>query len=161
MNSQYVVVLEQGTVFPQRELLISEAWGEVPVSYFQDQEISSECTFLDLKVNKWEINSQWSSQQDSEPWIRIEILKGKMLEDFLQNKERLLPVDDLPETLLVFELDDAGTELDDMLLLRLVSVFHNGSKIYRWCDGFQEVSEDAFASMLTKHVIRERLIKCK
>lgn len=161
MSSKYAVILKQGSILPKRDFLISEAWGKVPVSYFQDQESLNDCTFIYLKINKWEINSQWSSQQDSEPWIRINILKGKTLKEYVQNEEHLLPIGATSETILVFELDDTENDLDEILLLRLVSVFGNNSKIYRWCDGFQEMGEDDLTSTLTKQDIHKRLIKCK
>lgn len=160
MSNRYAVVLGPGSILPDRELLISQAWGNVPVSYVQDHEDLNECSFLDLKINKWEVNSQWSSTQDSESWIRIEILKGKVLEEYLQNEGCPLSVEVARETLVVFELDEGGIAVDDMLLLRLVSVFYGRFRVYRWSDRIEEVSANTFASLPARHRVRERLIKC-
>ncbi|WP_053162415.1 hypothetical protein [Pseudomonas brassicacearum] len=161
MGSKYAVVLGQDTVLPERDSLISQAWGDVPVSYVQDQEIFSECSFLDLKINKWEVNTQWSSRQGSEPWIRIEILKEKALEEYLQDEGHSLPVEVSRDVLVVFELDEGGVALDEMLLLHLVSVFYKSCKVYKWCDDFQEVNEETFTTLPATHIIQERLLRCE
>ena len=161
MSNRYAVVLGAGSILPDRGFLIGQAWGDVPVSYVQDHEVFNECSFLDLKINKWEINSQWSSKQESEPWIRIEILKGQVLEEYLRNKGCPLSVEVARETLIIFEMDEGGAAVDDMLLLRLVSVFYGRFRVYRWSDRIEEVSENIISSLPALHTVRERLNKCE
>ncbi|WP_092418662.1 hypothetical protein [Pseudomonas sp. NFPP07] len=161
MSSRYAVVLGPGSILPDRGFLISQAWGDVPVSYVQDHEIFNECRFLDLKINKWELNSRWSNKQDSEPWIRIEILKGQVLEEYLQNEGCPLSVEVARETLMIFDLDEGGSAVDDMLLLRLVSVFYDRFRVYKWSDRIEEMSANSIASLPARDTIRERLVKCE
>lgn len=161
MRARYVAVIGAGVVLPERELLISLAWGAAPVSCFQDRESLDDCSFLDLKVNKWEVNADWSRGQYEEPFIRIEILRGAALAEYMHNEVPSLPVSDIGEAVLVFELDEGGSKLDEVLLLRLVSVFFEGNKLYRWCDGFREISEEEVASLPTRQSLLERLVACE
>lgn len=161
MSSRYAVVLEAGSILPDRESLISQAWGDVPVSYVQDHEIFNECSFLDLKVNKWELNSQWSSKQQSEVWIRIEILKGQVLEEYLKNEGCPVPVEAACETLIVFELDEGNSAVDNMLLLRLISVFYERFRVYKWSDRIEEMNANIIASLPGRNTVRDQLIKCE
>lgn len=158
MSNRYAVILESGSVLPERELLVSEAWGSVPVSYVQDQEIFNECSFLDLKVNKWEINSQWSSKQDLEPLIRIEKLTDEGLEEFLQQDGCRWSLDMAGKKLIIIEMDEGGGAVDDMLLMRLLSVFHARFKVYSCSDSIEELSD---ASFPTQQSVRDRLINCE
>ncbi|WP_339494669.1 hypothetical protein [Pseudomonas sp. RA_105y_Pfl2_P56] len=161
MTNRYAVVVESGSDLPDREVLVSRAWGDVPVSYIQDQEAFNDCSFLDLKVNKWELNREWSAKQDSELWIRIEKLKGSALDDFLHRDGSLWPVDLAEKTLMIIELDEGGSALDHCLLLRLVSVFMEQFKVYRWSDGIVEVSDEIVASLPAQQAVLERLIGCE
>jgi hypothetical protein len=161
MNSRYAVVLESGSALPGRETVVSQAWGDVPVSYVQDHEVFNECSFLDLKVNKWELNSEWSGKQVSEPWIRIEKHQGAALDDFLRNDGSLWPVDMTGKTLITIELDEGGSALDYCLLLRLVAVFLGQFKVYRWSDSIEEVSEKSIAFLPPQQRVLERLINCE
>jgi hypothetical protein len=161
MSNRYVVVLESGSSLPEREFLVSQAWGSVPVSYVQDEEAFNECSFLDLKVNKWEVNSEWSNKQDSEPWIRIEKFKGDALEELLQKEGCRWASEMAGKTLMVIELDDGGTKLDYFLLLRLVSVFYGQFKVYRWSDSIEELSGKTIESLPAQHTVREWLIRCE
>ena len=159
MNHRYAVVLDAGSVLPDRASLVSLAWGDVPVSHVQDHELINECSFLDLKVNKWEIDSRWSSKQESEPWIRIEVFKGQALEEYLLSEGFPLPLDAASETLIIFGLDEGGTSVDDMLLLRLVSVFCGRFSVYRLSDHVEKMSENTMASLPAVHTVREQLDK--
>lgn len=161
MSMKCAVVLQRGADLPERGALISRAWGDVPTSYFQDEEDLNVCSFLDLKINKWEINIEWSRKQIEEPWIRIELLKGRALAEYLRNEACPPPVNANEEILLLFELDDGGSELDEMLLIRLVSVFFGVGKLYHWCDGFREISESAIAALPPPEAVRKRLLTCK
>jgi hypothetical protein len=161
LDNRYAVVVESGSDLPDREILVSRAWGDVPVSYFQDQESFNDCSFLDLKVNKWELNKEWSAQHDSELWIRIEKLKGVALDDFLRRDGSLWPVDMAEKTLMIIELDEGGSALDHCLLLRLVSVFLGQFRVYRWSDGIEEVSEEIAVSLPAQQDVLERLIRCE
>ncbi|MHA3735421.1 hypothetical protein ACXR0M_07055 [Pseudomonas sp. Eth.TT006] len=150
MANRFAVVVESGSDLPDRDILVSRAWGDVPVSYIQDQEAFNDCSFLDLKVNKWELNREWGDKQDSECWIRIEKFKGATLEDFLREDGAFWPVDMSGKTLMIIELDEGGSELDQCLLLRLVSVFLGQFKVYRWSDAVEEVTEETVASVPTQ-----------
>lgn len=161
MNSKCAVVLGVGSVLPERDCLIRKAWGNVPVSYFQDEEDLNACSFLDLKINKWEINGEWSCRQFEEPWIRIEVLRGQVLVEHLRAETWSPPMNSAEETLIIFKLDEGGSELDEVLLLRLVSVFFGDGKLYRWCDGFQEIGEGAIAALPTLQALQERMLKCE
>lgn len=147
-------------VLPERDALVAQAWGDVPVSYFQDAGRLSACSFLDIKVNKWELNSEWSREQGGEPFIRIELLREDSREDMSRVESFSPPMDGKREALIVFELDDGGNEVDEVLLLRLVSFFAGGSRIYRWSDGFHEVTESIFASLPTREIVHEWLQMC-
>lgn len=160
MSRKFAVVLGAGTSLPERDHWVRQAWGSVPVSFVQDDEFLNSCSFLDMKVNKWEVNPQWSSKQEVEPWIRIEITKRPKLEQCLQNEAFPLSADAACETLLLFELDEDGCELDDLMLRRLVSVFLGRGKVYEWCDGFQEVREGDVAFLPTQPTVHELLLKC-
>ena len=161
MSNRYAVVLEPGAHLPERDALVSQAWGSVPVSYFQDREVFSDCSFLDLKVNKWEVNREWSSKQSSEPWIRIEKFKGQSLDEFLRKEGAVLPVDMAGITLMIIEMDEGGIALDYCLLLRLVSGFLDQFKVYRWSGSLEEVFQNTIVSLPDRHGILEQLIKCE
>ncbi|WP_175654038.1 hypothetical protein [Pseudomonas sp. Marseille-P9899] len=160
MSDKYAVVLEPGLVLPERGLMVSQAWGDLPVSYFQDQEVFNDCSFLDLKVNKWECNSLWGSKQEVEPWVRIEIFRGPALSEYLQNEGSFLFEEFSGGALIVLELDEDGSEIDEVLLLRLVSVFLGRFKVYKWSESIREISVDMIASIPAKYTVRERLFKC-
>lgn len=161
MGTKFIVVLKGGVKLPERKFLIDQAWGDFPVSYFQDDESLGECNFLDIKVNKWEINSEWSVLQGDAPWIRVEMLRGASLEEYLNDQGVFPLINGCGELLLVFELDDGGNELDEILLLRLVMVFWGGGVIYRWDDGFHVVDESVLASLPGLGVVRSRLLRCE
>ncbi|WP_057434797.1 hypothetical protein [Pseudomonas syringae group genomosp. 3] len=160
MTDKYAVALDSGVVLPERENLIRQAWGDVPVSHFQDEDVLNDCSFLDLKINKWEVNKQWSVQQESEPWIRMEILRGQALEEYLRNDGEALRNNTQHEALVVIEMDEGGMEIDDFLLMRFISVFNESFKVYRFCDGFQEVNKEVLASIPARNTIMERLVGC-
>ena len=159
MGDKYVVLFYLESILPERDVLVDQAWGVVPVSYVQDEESFNNCSFLDLKVNKWEVNSGWSGRQSSEPWVRIEVLKGQVLKDFLQNESFSLSVDVERNALIVIEMDEGGGALDDLLLMRLVSVFWGHFKVYRWSNGIEEVSESVIASLPARQTIVNLLRK--
>ncbi|RFD26913.1 hypothetical protein CER19_20020 [Pseudomonas sp. GL93] len=161
MNIRYAVVLEAGSILPDRDFLISQAWGDVPVSYVQDHEVFNECSYLDLKINKWEVNREWSNRPDSDAWIRIEILRAQNLEEYLRSDECSLPIDTECDALLTFELDEGGGVMDEMLLLRLLSVFYGQFKVYRCSDFIEEVSADTIASLPERSAILDKLTRCE
>ncbi|AZC51881.1 hypothetical protein C4K35_4306 [Pseudomonas chlororaphis subsp. piscium] len=51
--------------------------------------------------------------------------------------------------------------MDDMLLLRLVSVFYDRFRVYKWSDRIEEMSANTIASLPSRDTVRERLIKCE
>jgi hypothetical protein len=160
MSDKYVVVLDAGTDLPERDYLISNAWGDAPVSYVQDEVAFNECSFLDLKVNKWEVNNEWSKQQVSEPWIRIEKVEGEVLNDFLLNEGSAWPKENVPEKIITIELDEGGSEVDEILLQRLIAVFFGRFKVYRCSDRIEEVSQGTIDTIPTLDAIHERIRRC-
>lgn len=158
MNIKYIVVIESESSLPDRRFLVGQAWGDLPISYFQDGEVFGEGAFLDLKVNKWEINSKWSAKQDNEPWIRIEVLQGRTAEEFINNTMCPLP-EVLNKKLIVMELDEGGGAIDEMLLQRLVAVFCEAFRVFRWGGCLEELNERSIASLPTLHFVREQLFK--
>ncbi|MFL6956882.1 hypothetical protein ACJ7C5_03790 [Nocardiopsis yanglingensis] len=136
MSRKYAIALHFPVVLPQRDVWIRAAWGDVPVSYFQGDEDLNNSSFLDLKVNKWEIGSdEWAGM--IEPFIRIEILRAHALVEHLGETEYRPPVDAAQQTLVVLELDEGGSELDECLLKRLVSILADGNRLYCCNDGFE------------------------
>ncbi|WP_432216887.1 hypothetical protein ACREYJ_15735 [Pseudomonas kribbensis] len=161
MTDRYAVVLQSSAELPERTLLVNQAWGSVPVSFVQDEEDFNDCSFLDLKINKWEVNIEWSGKQAVEPWIRIEKIKEEMLDEFLKKESRSWPLDVAGKTLMTIQLDEGGSALDDVLLLRLVSVFLDRFKVYRCSDSVEEVSREFMSYIPAQHTVLERLIKCE
>lgn len=76
MSRKYAISVHSSIVLPQRSVWLRAAWGDLPVSYFQSDENLNDCGFIDLKVNKWEISGS-RFQGDLDPFIRVEILKGR------------------------------------------------------------------------------------
>lgn len=136
MSRKYAIALHASVVLPQRDAWIHAAWDDVPVSHFQSDEDLNNCSFLDLKVNKWEIGSE-ERAEESEPFIRVEILRAHALVEHLGETVYRQPVDAAQEIILVLELDDGGNELDEGLLKRLVSILAEGNRLYCWKDGFR------------------------
>ncbi|HEL3778442.1 TPA: hypothetical protein UOA91_003115 [Stenotrophomonas maltophilia] len=136
MSRKYAIALHASVVLPQRDAWIHAAWGDVPVSHFQSDEDLNNCSFLDLKVNKWEIGSE-ERAEESEPFIRVEILRAHALVEHLGETVYRPPADAAQEIILVLELDDGGNELDEGLLKRLVSILAQGNRLYCWKDGFR------------------------
>ncbi|AZC58328.1 hypothetical protein C4K34_4171 [Pseudomonas chlororaphis subsp. piscium] len=62
---------------------------------------------------------------------------------------------------MIFDLDEGGSAVDDMLLLRLVSVFYDRFRVYKWSDRIEEMSANTIASLPSRDTVRERLIKCE
>ncbi|PZS73026.1 hypothetical protein A7X75_07515 [Stenotrophomonas maltophilia] len=156
MSRKYAISMHSLIVLPQRSAWVRAAWGDLPVSYFQSDENLNDCSFIDLKVNKWEISGS-GAQGGLDPFIRVEILKGRGLVDYLGETEFRPAVDVAQEILLVFELDDGGDESDEWLLMRLVSVLADGSRLYCWRDGFQQIGMEFFSAVPALGGVRVRL----
>jgi hypothetical protein len=155
MSDEYVVAVGREASLPPRNVLISQAWGSLPVSYFQDHEDLDECSFLDLKVNKWEINDLWAGN-GIEPAIRIDILKGAALSDFMRNHD--FPISCVAyERLLVLKLDEGAEAIDEMLLLRLISVLVGIGKVYVLRQRVEELTEGSINAMPTVGAVVEKL----
>lgn len=157
MSVRYFVVLEGGASLPERDFFIYHAWGDVPVSYFQDGEVLNECSFLDLKVNKWELNSAWSDRQENEPWIRIEMYREQLLEEYLQDNEGLNFLIGACGALITLGMDEGGGAIDDMLFLRLVSVFVERFNVYRWSGSIEKASKETIGYLPSGQLVRELL----
>ena len=117
--------------------------------------------FLILKLISGKLIASGVSCKGGAPWIRVEILRGAPLEGYLKGQGVFPLIKGSGELLLVFELDDGGNDLDEILLLRLVMVFWGAGIIYRWDDGFHVVDENAIASLPGLEVVRSRLLRCK
>lgn len=161
MTYRYAVVLESRAELPERAFLVEQAWGNVPISFVQDEEVFNDCSILDLKVNKWEVNIEWSGKQVVEPCIRIEKIKAEKLDEFLKKESRPWPLDVAGKTLMTIQMDEGGSALDDVLLLRLVSVFMDRFKVYRCSDSVEEMTRDFMASVPAQYTVLERLTKCE
>ncbi|WP_369038400.1 hypothetical protein [Stenotrophomonas maltophilia] len=159
MGTKYVVVLVAGKGLPERNSLVYQAWGEVPVSYFQDHESLNESSFLDLKVNKWEVNAEWSRKSEDEPWIRIEILRGGVVAEYLATQGLSL-LAGVGEALLSIEMDDGGGEIDEILLAHLVSVFMPGNRVFRWRDELSEIDGEYISRFPAREAVLEQLRRC-
>lgn len=160
MAFKYAVDFEEGFILPHRSDWVEQAWGDVPVSYMQDDETLNNCSFLDLKINKWELSAAWSERHKlrREPMIRIEILRGEERNRFLTESNCSLIMASANGTLLVLELDEGGWDIDEILLLRLVSVFWGKSKIYNISESCEQVFDVNLFPKLS--VVHERLMKC-
>lgn len=159
MGTRYVVVLVAEGMIPERESLVRQAWGEVPISYFQDHESLNECSFIDLKVNKWEVNAEWSRKSEVEPWIRIEILRGGAVAEYLVAQGLSLVVE--RGGVLSIEMDDGGCEVDEILLVNLVSVFMPGNRVFQWRDGLSEIDGEYISRFPAREEVFERLRHCR
>ncbi|HDS1578932.1 hypothetical protein WG628_05020 [Stenotrophomonas maltophilia] len=159
MGTGYVVVLNAGETIPERNSLVHQAWGDVPFSYFQGHESMAESEFLDLKVNKWEINAEWSRNPDGEPWIRIEIVREARVAEWLAT-HGLAQMAGMGGVLLIVEMDEGGGELDEVLLARLVSVFSPGNRALLWCNGLHEIDGEYISRLPSREDVLERLRRC-
>lgn len=114
----------------ERDPLLRRAWGDLPVSFCQDQEDLNACAYLDVKVNKWEIDKRWSAIQPREPWIRLEFFRGDSLRVFLAECGVSLVIWGAPECLVVLRIDEGGWEIDRRLAMTLASVIADGGAIF-------------------------------
>ncbi len=159
MGTGYVVVLNAGETIPERNSLVHQAWGDVPFSYFQGHESMAESEFLDLKVNKWEINAEWSRNPDGELWIRIEIVREARVAEWLAT-HGLAWMAGMGGVLLIAEMDEGGGELDEILLARLVSVLSPGNRAFLWCNGLHEIDGEYISRLPSREDVLERLRRC-
>ncbi len=150
MYCKYLILFDDVVKLPQRADLISKAWGERnPVSFFQSDEDLNKATFLDVSINKWEVNPKWSDEYDVAPLVRIEILRGSAVKDFTSENHIIVPSDTL--SALVFSLDDGYKNIDILLLTRLVYEIKNFIEcIVYGCNSlpYQEINPDTFFDKL-------------
>ncbi|MDH4608949.1 hypothetical protein [Pseudomonas sp. BN102] len=130
MYRKYFVVCEDLEGFPCREEFIEKAWGDLPVSFFQDDEFLSKASYLDVKVNKWEVSQEWSTLQEVEPCIRIDFLRDERLAEFCREVRLSGCEVSSAEVVLVLELDGEGMELDELLLASMVRVLSETYQCY-------------------------------
>jgi hypothetical protein len=128
---EYWVVLNAGRADLERKALLCRAWGRLPVSYVQDHEDLASCTYLDVKVNKWEIDSLWSKLQPQEPWIRLEFFRGELLDPLLGKYGLSLASRKSCNTIVVIRVDEGGSDIDRKLALALASALTSGESIYQ------------------------------
>lgn len=130
INFRYAVFLGSNYHFPSRGMLFSCAWGSLPASYFQDDEALEKCSFIDMKVNKWEVNERWRLRQADEPWIRVELVRGDDVAEYLAAFSSVLPAGRIINTVALFDMDEGAEEVDEILLLRIAFAFSGGDSIY-------------------------------
>jgi hypothetical protein len=133
----------------------------VPVSYVQDDENLNFCGFLELKVNKWEINTESRECGRFEPYIRCKISKAGAAETSRASFDFSSLLGAGCETYIVLESDEDAGEVDNMLLLRLVAVLSRAGKAYVLRDRLNEMSEDELRAVPTKSVVLTRLMEGK
>ncbi len=102
--------------------------------------------YLDVKVNKWESNSEWSGK--GEPFVRIGIFRNCQLADFVREGELSAPSDFQPKVILTMELDCGGSEIDVALFRSLVCVVMRCGVGYRWRGSWEAVDAISISSCL-------------
>ncbi|WP_312935803.1 hypothetical protein [Pseudomonas sp.] len=157
MRARYVVVVEGDSILPERDSLIESAWGDLPVSYIQGNEKLNESDFLDFKINKWEINNNWSNKQSSEPFIRLEILKQDSLVEYVVKEGLILPAHNYSGFLLVFEIDSNAELVDEISLFRVLSVFSDEYKVYRWTNTVEALGSEFFSLVPSREKLMEMI----
>lgn len=162
MYSKYLVLIDKNNKLPDRVSLVEKAWGDLPVSHIQDAEDLNEASYLDLKVNKWEVNGKWSTKQNQEPWIRIEILRGESLLRFVNQNDFGFPVDQSDSFLMTFELDELDEgwlDVDYALIANLVRVLPAAQKIFAYDESYIRIDGyKHFETVPTKDLVKEKLI---
>jgi len=161
MCSKYLVVCDRRENFPSRVEWLDRAWGEVPVSYVQDGEELRSTSYLDVKVNKWELNSGWSGRQVDEPWIRIEFFRDNFLKSFVEENAFPFDLDFSSDMLLVFELDDGWLDVDKYLIENIVCVLSEKCRCYLWRGRFELLGREYFKNIPSKIEVKNMLIDCQ
>lgn len=134
-----MILASEDTEFPNRQEWILAAWGTIPISYVQESEDINEASYLDIKVNKWELNPVWSKVQAQEPWIRIEFIRGEEIRYQTQATKR-------DRLLVILELDGPCKEVDYQLLYRLAQVL-----VQNYGFELREPSSGALDAILVSH----------
>ncbi|WP_434771303.1 hypothetical protein [Pseudomonas entomophila] len=131
MNVKYLAIFNKNSRPPERQALVNKSWGDLPTSYIQGGEKINDSDYLDIKVNKWEVNPLWSKRQSPEPFIRIEILKDKKLNAYLKSfglTDRLAVESNFA---MAIELDEGEIDIDQALMLNLLAVLSDFSEIFK------------------------------
>lgn len=131
MSIKYLTIFNKNSTPPERQDLINRAWGDLPTSHIQGGEKIKDSDYLDIKVNKWEVNPLWSKRQSPEPFIRIEILKDEKLNSYLKSSgltDRLAVESNFA---MVIEMDEGAIDIDQVLMLNLFAVLSNFSDIFK------------------------------
>ena len=159
MYSKYLVMIDVDTSLPSRKSMVEIAWGEdVPISFVQDNEVFNEASYLDFKVNKWEVNQKWSEMQDEEPWIRLEIIRDIQIKDYVSENKLTFSFDYKRYYLVALELDDGWQEIDQALLARVVVSLAKNKKVYAFDDneGYIDCT-DTLSSLPSKKTVRKSI----
>lgn len=157
MSFKFFVVSKVRDPLPARAALLADAWGDLPVSYMQGHENLNKASFIDAKVNKWEVNHRWGDVYGIEPTVRVELLKGDALKAYVDDEQWVPKVDLETDRLVVLERDEGGSEIDDVLALALLSVFARGGECYRLEEGLHELREAFLSSLPSKDAIRSAI----
>jgi len=155
MVSKYFIFFDKKILIPARNTWIKKAWGNLPYSYVQDDEDLNKATYLDLKINKWEVDRKWSTHQAEEPWIRIELLNGVDVSNCLS--ENGFNHEKTPGFLLFFELDGDGDEIDYDLLDSLVASLVNQQE----CNIYDELHNQIDKVVFIKKSLDNKKLKMK
>lgn len=154
MSAEYWIFISADNPLPHRELLLRTAWAGLPVSYSQDSEDINTCTYLDVKINKWELKTVAAGM--SESWIRIEILKGIRASNYLKEKGVAISDNKKSEILIVLRADDGSAEIDKSLMVMLAAVIANEAPLYRYDEesGIEEVDSREIVKMASSEIQR-------
>lgn len=154
MSFKFFVVSKARDQLPACAALLADAWGDLPVSYMQGDENLNKASFIDAKVNKWEVNRRWGDVYGIEPTVRVELLKGDALKTYVTDEKWVPEVDLEADRLVVLERDEGGSEIDDVLAIALLSVFARGGECYRLEEGLYRLGEAFFSALPSKDTIR-------
>ncbi|KQV15875.1 hypothetical protein ASC74_26140 [Pseudomonas sp. Root329] len=161
MERKFVVAFDRNDQLPERREWLSEAWGDVPTTHFQSDESMLDSIFIDLKINKWELNAAWSSRQGLAPIIRIEILRDESLVEFVNNHASLICDEVDAKVLMVFELEGESMDVDFIILMRLVAALCGRGRCYQWAEKLEFLDEKALADLPSSVELKDMLITCQ
>ncbi|QXH58844.1 hypothetical protein [Pseudomonas maumuensis] len=158
MDTKFLIVSPLRDSLPPREDVLTQAWGELPVSYVLDEADLNEASYMDVKVNKWEVNPIWSERYGLEPLIGVEFLKGESLKAYLQETDLAPAVDVRTQRLIVVTLDEEGrSEIDGLLTKALVRVLAKSGQCYLVAEDLTPVDEHYFLSLPSAGALKRQL----
>jgi len=162
MHPTYFVVLEAGRRLPERSALLKRAWGDLPVSYIQDRAKINSCSYLDVKVNKWEVDKRWSIMSTQEACIRIEFLRRDKLANFINERDLPLAVNTGSDVLVVLQIDGDVPEIeaDRKLAEALAVAIADGGRLYVYDEGMLSTESNSQPiSALSAPALKDLLLR--